>query len=278
MKRRGFTLIELLVVVAIIALLIAILLPSLGKARELTNRGTCAANVRGIMQSMAVYSHDNSDFYPFITTAANTNAVAPVGTTGNLNGAVTTDVFYMIGSGACGAKQFLCKSDPANTNTSANPTSQTGPGPNGYPGYNPTYFVNPSAGQDNNFCYSYSFATPFFNNTVGAWWRATMDSSCPIAADMNPGPNTFPSNVAKRNSVNHQGDGQVVGFGDVHAEFIRTPLAGEQNDHIYTQGTNAPASQPGASGNSVTTGTGNTQGTFDTWLVPAAAQGTYIRG
>jgi prepilin-type N-terminal cleavage/methylation domain-containing protein len=71
MKRRGFTLIELLVVVAIIALLIAILLPSLGKARELANRGTCAANVRGIAQSMHVYGADNEDVYPCVPPPAN---------------------------------------------------------------------------------------------------------------------------------------------------------------------------------------------------------------
>ena len=66
MKRRGFTLIELLVVVAIIALLIAILLPSLGKARELSNRSYCAANIRGVMQSCSVYSSENSDLFPAV--------------------------------------------------------------------------------------------------------------------------------------------------------------------------------------------------------------------
>lgn len=60
-KNRGFTLIELLVVVAIIASLVALLLPSLSKARNQARGTACAAQLHNLGQGMIMYAHDNSD-------------------------------------------------------------------------------------------------------------------------------------------------------------------------------------------------------------------------
>ena len=63
-KRTGFTLIELLVVVAIIALLVAILVPSLQMARRLAKEVVCAANLRQIGYALRMYADDNSGKAP----------------------------------------------------------------------------------------------------------------------------------------------------------------------------------------------------------------------
>jgi prepilin-type N-terminal cleavage/methylation domain-containing protein len=62
--RTGFTLIELLVVISIIALLIAILLPALSKARESATRLKCLVNARSIAQAMLMASNDNKQKLP----------------------------------------------------------------------------------------------------------------------------------------------------------------------------------------------------------------------
>jgi prepilin-type N-terminal cleavage/methylation domain-containing protein/prepilin-type processing-associated H-X9-DG protein len=58
-RRHGFTLIELLVVVAIIALLIAILLPSLGKAKMMANRTKCGTTLKSWGGAVANYQAEN---------------------------------------------------------------------------------------------------------------------------------------------------------------------------------------------------------------------------
>jgi prepilin-type N-terminal cleavage/methylation domain-containing protein len=64
MHRRGFTLIELLVVIAIIAILISILLPSLGKARLAAKTTVCGSRLHQIGLGLSTYLNDFKDALP----------------------------------------------------------------------------------------------------------------------------------------------------------------------------------------------------------------------
>ncbi|MCM8825603.1 MAG: DUF1559 domain-containing protein, partial [Candidatus Omnitrophica bacterium] len=68
MKKNGFTLIELLVVIAIIAILAAMLLPVLSRAREQARMSTCIANLKQIGLAVNMYLTDYNEYwFPYLS-------------------------------------------------------------------------------------------------------------------------------------------------------------------------------------------------------------------
>lgn len=194
-RRKGFTLIELLVVVAIIALLISILLPSLSRARELAKRAVCASNLRGIGQGEHIYSNDNTEWFPhhyylssFNTGVPATGGVQYVGSLGTdplytLNTSTSTSstrshpsrsMFLLIVSGQSTPGQFICPSagDSEDTlrNTSGGTETAAQPGRNrfdflGYPQL------------------SYGYQMPYGRRAKPA---QKLDTRMPVNADKGP--------------------------------------------------------------------------------------------
>jgi type II secretory pathway pseudopilin PulG len=64
-RRQAFTLIEAAVSIAVMAVLVALLLPAIGRAREAARRTECLAHLRSLGQALAMYQGGNDDLLPY---------------------------------------------------------------------------------------------------------------------------------------------------------------------------------------------------------------------
>lgn len=264
-------------------LLVALILPSLGRPRELRSRSYCAANIRGVLQSMVVYASENGDALPVMPPPSTPGAyaifttVAPASTadltlkrmyeTSNMNGDVTAPFWILVLQQRATAKQLICRNDgyggvaaPVNDSSS-------------------NFFANLTVGTNDKVdkTLSYSLAYPYSTDAtpvVGPWWKNTGEATLPLMSDMAPLHGTgrpaadVTGTTKTANSFNHGRDSQNVGYADVHAQMEKGPRVGQDGDNIFTT-SGTPTGTPVSPGRiDVTTFRSSAAPPFGTVMVP----------
>jgi prepilin-type N-terminal cleavage/methylation domain-containing protein/prepilin-type processing-associated H-X9-DG protein len=250
--RKAFTLLEILAVIFIIAIVTAVLLPTItGTRRNGAERVRCGSNMRQIGQAIQLYANENKGAYPrtfYVVSGSLTfsndasDGAAPrdpfgeKGLPGKVgDNDVTAAIFLLIRTQDITPEVFVCPNSDGEKDTYGSAA--------GASAANKTSFTNWRKNL------SYSFANPYPDAASvenGYKLNSITGAEFAIAADMNPGVGdgfdvTLPSKetasqalMQKANSRNHQGTGQNVLYGDGHAEFQQNPFCGSKRDNIYT--------------------------------------------
>ncbi len=282
-RRAAFTFVEFLVAVGMLAILIAIVIPYLLRAREMARRTECADRISQIGKALMEYSGPKLPFPQVVYDSvhkphgyvaftgpddpdpfAKNSAVEP--------NDVTASLWLLVRRGYVkDLSIFICPS------SSDEPDHLTNAAGAEVPATRRGNFRHPEN-------LSYSYASPFTDAVPFSFTSDGVDAEIILLADKNPGftcdgirvkgPawDAPPFELANGNSPNHQRAGQNVLFGDGHVEFEATPYCGVARDNIFTavaprrlQAEHPPLDVPGYLGHDLGPAYKD-----DTYLVPTA--------
>jgi prepilin-type N-terminal cleavage/methylation domain-containing protein len=204
-NRRAFTLVELMTVVAIIALLISILLPALGRAREMGRRTVCLANIRSMAQGCISYAAGSDGHFPVWNQTI--SGYAGIGAEWGWDGlstpvpaiaspiSNTRNLWILVRNQAGDPKTFICPSD-GEAGEAFTPGDMTG-----------IYDVQ----NRSQFSYSFQYQGPaqIVNNAaidgLRTGWNTTLkdDSRLVILADATPAMKAIDPRIIGQDSANH---------------------------------------------------------------------------
>jgi prepilin-type N-terminal cleavage/methylation domain-containing protein len=203
--RKGFTLIELLTVIAIIGILAAILIPTVGRVRESARRAVDSSNIRQIVQASLIFANDNNSQLPQAGTIAFGTA------TGNSVGTAATSATVRNVAGALAAQGGL---NDAQIWVTASDTTQAS---------NLSTVVDSS----NNFTSTFTHVSVGY--VVGLTTSRPSTTPVTFTRNLDTGSNTA-------NNVVYQGEGFFIGYLGGNVSWIRSgatnPFIAESNGAV----------------------------------------------
>jgi prepilin-type N-terminal cleavage/methylation domain-containing protein len=233
--RKAFTLIELLVVVGIIALLIAILLPSLSKAKQMAVSASCLSNLRQCGIASNMYANDFNGLLPYPTTTLGEqylwfNVIDPY-----LSAQANADR-----TGVAGDRTYMkYKQCPALSSMLGGTTNYGGiGGQNTTTEYTRSYKMNSMLRRNNPYSQARLTSVPRPSNFVAYGDGVAMDFTGAIPSQWENGQFSMEVNdVTQANPAIRHAGGACIDFVDGHAErvvlaTIDKPLRAPQDNII----------------------------------------------